>query len=231
MLARMASEGSPLAAHGASPAELQQRLAAQRAGLPFLLWCDAEGMQQILMLETDRISVGRGEGNDLALVADPEVSRLHAEVERIGGEWTVSDDGLSRNGTFVAGTRISGRTRLRDGDVIRVGATSIAFCSSAAELTADMTQVGDAARPQVELTPAQKRLLIALARPYKEGGFATPASNHQIAAELHLSVDAIKAQLRTLYARFGIDDLPQQQKRQRLVAETLERGIVSIRDL
>lgn len=226
----MASEGSPLAGHSASPAELQQRLAAQRAGVPFLLWRDAEAVQQILTLEHDRISVGRGEGNDLALVADPEVSRLHAEVERIGGEWTVSDDGLSRNGTFVGGTRISGRTRLRDGDVIRVGRTSIAFCSSSADATADMTHVGDGHR-QLELTTGQKRLLVALVRPYKQGGFATPASNKEIADELHLSVDAIKAQLRAIYALFGIDDLPQQQKRQRLVAEALERGVVSMRDL
>ncbi len=227
----MASEGSPLAGHSATPVELQERLAAQRAGNPFLLWRDGSGAQRILSLEGERVSVGRGEANALALLDDPEVSRLHAEIERIGGEWTVSDDGLSRNGTYVGGNRISGRTRLRDGDVIRVGRTSIAFCSSSAELTADMTQVGDVAQAQFELSVAQKRLLVALARPYKDGAFASPASNQDIAGELHLSVDAVKAQLRALYARIGIDDLPQQQKRQRLVAEALERGLITMRDL
>ncbi len=74
-------------------------------------------------------------------------------------------------------------------------------------------------------------MLIALARPFKHGGFATPATNQEIAEELHLSVDAIKAQLRGLYARVGVEDLPQQQKRQRLVAEVLERGLISTKDL
>ena len=167
---------------------------------------------------------------EVAIAGDPEGSRLHAELEQIAGQWTVGDDGLSRNGTFVAGTRITGRTRLRDGDVIRVGQTSIVFCVPGAEDTRDHTQIGDPAG-HIELTAGQRQLLVALARPFKHGGFATPASNPDIAAELHLSVDAVKAQLRALYARFGIDGLPQQQKRQRLVAEALERGLISPRDL
>lgn len=227
----MSSEGSPLAGHSASPAELQQRLAAQRAGTPFLLFRDGDGAQQLLALDRERVSIGRGEGNDLPLGWDPEVSRLHAELERIGGQWTVSDDGLSRNGTTVGGHRISGRTRLRDGDVLRIGQTSIAFCEPDAQETRDQTQIGDASAQVIDLTPAQRQLLIALARPFKHGGFATPATNQEVAEELHLSVDAIKAQLRGLYARVGIDELPQQQKRQRLVAEVLERGLISTKDL
>lgn len=226
----MASDGSPLAGHSASPAELQQRLAAQRAGAPFLLYRDGDGAQQLLTLDTARVSIGRADGNDLALDWDPEVSRLHAELELIGGQWTVADDGLSRNGTIVGGQRISGRTRLRDGDVLRIGQTSIAFCAPGAEDTRDQTQIG-AASAVIDLSPAQRELLIALARPFKHGGFATPATNQEIADELHLSVDAIKAQLRGLYARVGIDDLPQQQKRQRLVAEALERGLISTKEL
>jgi len=227
----MSSEGSPLAGHSASPAELQQRLAAQRTGTPFLLFRDGDGSQRLHLLEQERLSIGRGEGNDLPLEWDPEVSRLHAELEQIGGQWTVCDDGLSRNGTSVGGQRISGRTRLRDGDVLRIGQTSIAYCEPGAEATRDQTQIGDAAAQTLDLSAAQRQLLIALARPFKHGGFATPATNQEIAAELHLSVDAIKAQLRALYARVGIDDLPQQQKRQRLVAEALERGLISTRDL
>lgn len=219
---------SPLAAHQANPAELQQRIVAERAGRPFLLLRDGDGVQQILALATDRVSVGRGESNDVALTWDAEVSRLHAELERIAGQWTISDDGLSRNGTYVGGARISGRVRLRDGDLLQLGRTIVAFCDPAAESTQDHTRAGE---PPPELTAAQRRLLIALARPFKHGGIAAPATNQQIGAELHLSVDAIKAQLRALYAHIGIDDLPQQQKRQRLVAVALERGLISVRDL
>ena len=77
---------SPAAAHSASPAELQQRLDAERAGLPFLLGRDESG-QRILVLDAAQtpITVGRGAEVDVALDADEQVSRLHAEVERIGG--------------------------------------------------------------------------------------------------------------------------------------------------
>ena len=34
------------------------------------------------------------------------------------------DDGLSRNGTFVNGERLSGRRRLTDGDTLRFGGTT-----------------------------------------------------------------------------------------------------------
>ena len=59
-------------------------------------------------------------------------------------------------------------------------------------------------------------MLIALCRPFKDNdAFATPATNQQIAAELFLSVDAVKGHLRTLFAKFGVDELPQMQKRVR----------------
>ena len=106
----------------ATPAELRERIAAERVGDPFLVFRDDAATQRIVTLDGRAgSSVGRGPGNDVALIWDDEVSRLHAELERVAGEWTVSDDGLSRNGTFVNGERISGRHRLRDGDVIRVG--------------------------------------------------------------------------------------------------------------
>jgi pSer/pThr/pTyr-binding forkhead associated (FHA) protein len=44
-----------------------------------------------------------------ALPWDGEVSRLHCEIAWSGGEWTISDDGLSRNGTFVNEERLTER--------------------------------------------------------------------------------------------------------------------------
>jgi hypothetical protein len=41
----------------------------------------------------------------------------------------------------------------------------------------------------------------------------------------------VKGHLRTLFGRFGIEHLPQNQKRSRLVAEALQAGVVSVRDL
>jgi pSer/pThr/pTyr-binding forkhead associated (FHA) protein len=222
---------SPLQAHSATPAELRERIEAERGGRPFLVFRDGDGSQRLHDLAgLERLSVGRGGGNELALPWDTEVSRLHAELEAIAGEWTVSDDGLSRNGTFVNGARISGRTRLRDGDVVRVGQTSIAYRRPEAEDSMP-TRVAGVRLVLTDLPPTQRQVLVALARPYKHDEFAVPATNQDIANELHLSVDAVKSHLRTLFQRFGIEHLPQNQKRSRLVAEALQSGLISTRDL
>jgi pSer/pThr/pTyr-binding forkhead associated (FHA) protein len=222
---------SPLQAHSATPVELRERIEAERRGRPFLVFRDGDGAQRLLDLTgLERLSVGRGAGNELSLPWDTEVSRLHAELEAIAGEWTVDDDGLSRNGTFVNGNRISGRTRLRDGDVLRVGQTSIAYRRPEAEDSMP-TQVAGARLALTDLPPTQRQVLVALARPYKHDEFAVPATNQDIAGELHLSVDAVKSHLRTLFQRFGIEHLPQNQKRSRLVAEALQSGLISTRDL
>ena len=222
----------PLAPHSATPQELRARIDAERAGTPFLVLRDGEGAQRIVELADDqRVSIGRNPSNDVSLPWDEEVSRLHAELECIGGEWTISDDGLSRNGTFLNGSRIAGRARLRDGDLIRTGATTIAYRKpSSAELSSP-TNIGVPRVTRDELPVTQRQVLIALARPRKHDDFAAPASNGQIAEELHLSVDAVKAHLRMLFQRFGIEDLPPNQKRSRLVAEALRSGIVSQREL
>jgi pSer/pThr/pTyr-binding forkhead associated (FHA) protein/DNA-binding CsgD family transcriptional regulator len=225
------SDDSPLAAHAATPAELKERLGAERAGDPYLVLRDGDGRQQLLHLAGERLSVGRGETNDVPLPWDTEVSRLHAELECIAGEWTIVDDGLSRNGTFVNGTRISGRARLRDGDVVRIGQTTLGYRRPDSEETAEHTAVAGKPVALADLPPTQRAVLVALARPYKHGEFATPATNQDIAGELHLSVDAVKAHLRSLFQRFGIESLPQNQKRSRLVAEAFQRGMLTQRDL
>jgi hypothetical protein len=58
-------------------------------------------------------------------LSDPQVSRHHAEVRPSEEGYRVFDLG-SMNGTLVNGTRV-GEHALQDGDVIRVGATSIRY--------------------------------------------------------------------------------------------------------
>ena len=102
---------------------------AERRGDPFLHWLDGHGHQQVLSLNDSwqQITIGRGPSSDVGLPWDSDVSRVHAELVRIGDDWAVVDDGLSRNGTFVGGERVVGRKRLRDGDELRCGATQIGF--------------------------------------------------------------------------------------------------------
>jgi pSer/pThr/pTyr-binding forkhead associated (FHA) protein len=199
-----------------------------------LRFTDDAGRQQEIMLTPDRqrITIGRSPQADLTLSWDAEVSRLHAAVEYIGAHWTIVDDGLSRNGTFVNGERLVGRHRLMAGDRIRVGTSLVSFhdFGSVAE---DATRTATGSIPTLRsLTETQRSVLIALCRPYKNGAsFATPASNQAIAEELFLSVDAIKTHLRALFAKFGVESLPQNQKRVRLAFLAMQSGIISDRDL
>jgi hypothetical protein len=86
--------------HRSSPRELQRRLAAERRGLPFLVYRDGEGAQHIVELSSERprLYVGRQATCDLALPWDDEVSRLHADIECVSGVWTVVDDGRCETG-------------------------------------------------------------------------------------------------------------------------------------
>jgi DNA-binding CsgD family transcriptional regulator len=222
---------SPVGPHSASPAELQSRLEAERAGVPFLLWRDPAGQRILSLGESERVTVGRGDEVDVQLTADERVSRLHAEIERIGGVWTVSDDGLSRNGSFVNGERITGRRRLADGDELRFGDTLVVFRAPAPTHGLATAAAPDPV-PVAELTESQRKILVALCRPFREGSrYATPATNQQIADEVFLSVDAVKGHLRALFEKFGVEALPQNQKRVALVERALQSGLVSERDL
>jgi hypothetical protein len=224
--------GSPLDPHRSTPAELGERIAAERRGAPFVVFRDEDGAQRIVALgDRERVLVGRSAECDVSLPWDAEVSRLHAELLCVGSQWLVFDDGLSSNGTFVAQDRVAGRRRLRDGDLIRVGETAIAF-RAPGEREAAATRRSGAGGVAAHVTDAQRRVLIALCRPFKhDATSATPATNPQIAEELVLSISAVKTHLRALFHAFGIDDLPQQEKRRRLVALAFASGLVSDRDL
>jgi hypothetical protein len=77
----------------------------------------------------------------------------------------------------------------------------------------------------VRLTDTQLGILAALCRPIAAGNAdATPATDQEIADEVFLSVDAVKGHLRALYRKFEIEDLPQNQKRARLVELAIEGG-------
>jgi DNA-binding CsgD family transcriptional regulator len=223
---------SPIGLHTSSAADLKERLEVERGGRPFVVYRDGAGRQIILELpeRLARLTVGRRFGSGVQLDWDTEVSRLHAELERVGDEWTLVDDGLSRNGSFVNGNRVTGRHRLRDGDVLTFGDTMVVFRASTGEGSVPTVGAEDMAIG-VDLPPMQRKVLVSLCRPFKDSMFAAPASNQEIAAELHLSLDTVKSYLRAMFSRFGIEHLPQNQKRARLAAEALRRGVVSPHEL
>lgn len=81
------------------------------------------------------------------------------------------------------------------------------------------------------MSPAQRRVLVALCRPLAGARFATAPSNRELAADLCLSVETVKFHLHALFELFGIVDLPQHRKRAALARLALERGAVVAREL
>lgn len=218
----------PHALHRATPAELKERIAAERRGPPFLLYRDGDGVQRIHDLgeAPERLTVGRSAESGLALTWDGEVSRVHASLERVGGEWTFVDDGRSHNGSFIDGERVLGRRRLRDGDAISLGRTVVVFRSPAGRESLRTATSQQRAVPRI--SEAQLRVLTALCRPYADSAFAVPPSNRQIAGELVIGVETVKSHMRALFDAFALGDLPQHQKRAALAQRALETGVVSL---
>jgi hypothetical protein len=218
----------------ASAPELKAQIEAEREGRPFLVFRDGKDAQEILAIEpgVTELWVGRSESADVRLEWDEEVSTLHAQIEVVRDECTLIDDGLSRNGSFVGEERVHGRRRLRDGDTIRFGRTTVLYRRPGEGAGAEETVVASEAPAAAAVSPAQRKVLLALCRPYKDGGnFATPATNQEIGAELHLSVDAVKTHMRALFEKLGVGDLPQNQKRVALVERALQAGVVNSREL
>ena len=74
----------------------------------------------------NELLIGRIAKDDGKLGEDPEISREHARVTRVGDAIQIEDLG-STNGTFVNGERISGQRQLKPGDTIEVGTTTLQF--------------------------------------------------------------------------------------------------------
>ncbi|HEY3186553.1 MAG TPA: FHA domain-containing protein [Solirubrobacteraceae bacterium] len=102
---------------------------AERHGDPYLMYRDQDGHLLLLSLpgSWEQVNIGRSAAVEISLQWDPEVSTYHAQLERVGDDWALVDDGLSRNGSFVNGERVAGRRRLHNGDHLRFGRTRVTF--------------------------------------------------------------------------------------------------------
>jgi pSer/pThr/pTyr-binding forkhead associated (FHA) protein len=213
------------------PSEAQTRAEAERTGRPFLLYRDGDDSQRMFVFEpgSATASVGRRPPSDLLLDWDDRVSRLHARFELVQDAWEVVDDGLSRNGTFVNDALVSGRCRLRDGDTLRFGSTTVTFRSPPREAPA---RAGPDETPaSVRLSTTQRRVLTALCRPCTAGGrSAEPATDEQIAEELFLSAAAVRTHLSVLCAKLGVEPLSGDETRMLLVQRAVSAGLIAQRD-
>lgn len=218
-----------------SASELKNQIELERDQLPFLVHREPAGSQRLTPLGSrERMTIGRGDGVQVALDGDESVSRVHAELELVGDAWVVSDDGLSRNGTFVNGERVIARRRLSDRDLIMVGGTGILYRDPSDPATASgppptvAAGQGSDPAPVTPLGEMQRKVLVSLCRPLGgERSFAAaPATNQEISDELYITVSAVKSHLRTLFEKFDLDELPQNRKRVALAEHALREGIV-----
>lgn len=175
----------------------------------------------MMPLREDVTTVGRGRSVDVHL-ADPTVSRLHAEIVRRGPYAYVTDLGLSRNGTRVNG-RLVARRVLDDGDVLSFGAARCRVFGIAAE---DFTAEVELRRPSApELTRREVDVLTSLCRPaLSDEAFVSPATAREIAADLVVTEAAVKQHLLRLYQKFRIPEGT--NRRVRLANEVVTLGIV-----
>jgi pSer/pThr/pTyr-binding forkhead associated (FHA) protein len=89
-----------------------------------------------------QIIIGRGRGAQL-LFDDEAVSARHAQVDWDDQGFGLTDLG-SRNGTFLNGHRVEGRSGLKVGDILQVGAHLLQLKESEADFVAEPTQLGEA---------------------------------------------------------------------------------------
>jgi pSer/pThr/pTyr-binding forkhead associated (FHA) protein len=219
---------TPLALDLASPEDLEARREAEKGGVPFLILRDDEGRQRIVGLDgrAGSVTFGRRVEADVPLAWDPEVSRLHAELEFKAGEWTLCDDGFSQNGTYVNGLRIHGRRRLTDGDLVRIGQTPIVFCDPG------LTGLGVTLAPgELGIAPKfseqQQRILRSLCRPLMgDGEGINPADDATIATETGIAEEVVTTELDHLGRSFGLQDMPLADQRAEIALLALRSGLV-----
>ena len=158
---------SPLQAHSATPAELRERIEAERRGRPFLVLRDGDGAQRLLDLAALRARQHRPRQRQRA---EPAVGHGGlAPARRARGASRASGRSATTASRATAPTSTAraspGRTRLRDGDVLRVGQTSMAYRRPESEdshADPDRRPAAHARRPAADPAPGPRRARAAL---------------------------------------------------------------------
>src|ERR1700758_2209425 len=166
-------------------------------------------------------TIGRGSGVHVRL-ADPSVSRLHAEIVRHGPYAYVADLGLSRYGTRVNGLLVARRV-LEEGDVVSCGSARCRVGGIPKEDIAAEVELRRSASP--ELTRRELDVLTSLCRPaLSDEAFVAPATAREIATDLVVTEAAVKQHLLRLYQKFRIPEGA--NRRTRLANEVIALGLV-----
>jgi FHA domain len=186
-------------------------------------WWDGR-QRRALLLDGQQLIVGSAPDSDV-VVGDASVSRIHAMVRQLKGQWFIEDCG-SRNGTSVNGHRIVSMHPLRPNDEVRLGRARLVFCGQP-------SAGGNPTEAAIERPPITARehdVLVALCRPLANGDiFTEPATVKEMAAALTVSENAVKLHLANLTTKFGV--VGTERRRSRLANAALDAGAVTLTDL
>jgi DNA-binding CsgD family transcriptional regulator len=166
----------------------------------------------VLRLDQEVGTLGRRADNAY-VIAEPQISRVHAEVRKEAGSVIVTDLGSSA-GTKVNGAEIAGPTVVNHGDRVAFGPVMAVFEDpAAASMGEDETEVLEV--PKVEagphLSPRQQQVLELMA----EG-----MTNAQIGDQLGVTERTVKAYAQELYDKLGV------RNRAGAVAEAAKLGLL-----
>lgn len=88
-----------------------------------LIVASGKNAGRTISIKRNKLLIGRAEECDVRPLSE-EVSRRHCAVH-VGPDDVFVEDLGSRNGTYVNGVRITGKTKVAGGDMIRVGALEL----------------------------------------------------------------------------------------------------------
>ncbi|MCK5941054.1 MAG: FHA domain-containing protein [Planctomycetes bacterium] len=179
-------ETMPAPAPGASSplaAAIEQADAAAGRGFVLAIGRVGEATVQQYHFSQERVTIGRREGDNLLLLADPMVSSKHAVIEFSDGEYVLFDRG-STNGTEVDGIRLPVEVPhpLDDGSVIHIRPFMLSFRRAETEATQLM------AVPLLSVDEVFEQLCSAYAE-------AAGGGEQELHAALGAALDAARASL------------------------------------
>ena len=96
---------------------------------------DGKVIQQVELIEGRRVRIGRSPDNDVR-IADPKVSRQHAEIKLFDDRWVIRDLD-STHGCYVQGQRIR-ELSISPGLEVRIGAAVFRFTRTTERLSAEI---------------------------------------------------------------------------------------------
>jgi serine phosphatase RsbU (regulator of sigma subunit) len=151
---------------------------------PTLLIRTRDGGKSAVPLSGQLLTLGRFHENDVSFPDDRGLSRRHMVLEKDGDEWVVSDVG-SKNGTFINGSRLEGKHRLRAGDVISAGRMTAVLSDETGQVPAQVEFLStpvEALTGEGTLVASLDGALAAYTRS-PAGGVTAPAAARRWAAD------------------------------------------------